>query len=96
MGTFHHDKSELHGITIVVETEAGEVCIGRCDDMDGERILLLDADVHHEDGDGTSRERYLERAEKFGVWPQFPRLVIPRAAVTAVWRLGGGTAAEAD
>ena len=32
MGTFHNDKSELHGITVVVDTKGPKVFVGRCDD----------------------------------------------------------------
>ena len=60
MGTFHHDKSELHGITVVVELEDGEVYVGRCDDMDDQRILLMDVDLHRDGDDGRSTAEYLE------------------------------------
>jgi hypothetical protein len=87
MGTFHHGKSDLHGITVVVETESGEVYVGRCDDMDDERIVLLDVDVHSTD-DEISREEYLARAERFGVWKKFNRLALPRSRVLVIRRLG--------
>ena len=32
MGTFHDDKGELHGITVVVETNGRRIYIGRCDE----------------------------------------------------------------
>jgi hypothetical protein len=88
MGTFHNNKSELHGITVVVETEDGEVFVGRCDDMDEQRILLMDVDSHRDgDGDCTTAE-YLDRAARFGVWKKHDRLVIARARATAVRPLG--------
>ena len=78
MGTFHHNKSELHGITVVVETDDGEVFVGRCDDMDEQRVILLDVDVHRDGDDGRSTDEYLDRAARFGVWKKHDRLVIPR------------------
>lgn len=88
MGTFHDDKSELHGITVVVETHGDEIFVGRCDDEDGERVVLLDADRFSEsDGKGT-REAYLEKASRFGVWKKFDRLVVPRDRVAGIRRLG--------
>ena len=39
MGTFHDDMGELHGITVVVDTNGSMVYIGRCHEMDDERIL---------------------------------------------------------
>ena len=46
MGTFHHGKSELHGITVVVDTSGPEIYVGRCHDMDDEQVILNDVDVH--------------------------------------------------
>ncbi len=88
MGTFHDNKHALHGITVVVETDGGETLVGRCDDMDDTRVILLDADVHQATEDGPSKEDYLARASRFGVWPKHRRLVVARSNVTAVRRLG--------
>lgn len=88
MGTFHQGKSELHGITVVVDTDGPEVYVGRCDDMDEREVILNDADVH-EAKDGTpSKTEYLEKAARFGVWKKFQRVVIPRSRVVSVTRLG--------
>lgn len=86
MGTFHHDKSPLHGLTLVVETTAGDTFVGRCDDEDENQVALLDADLHRQD-DSPSREEYLQRADQFGVWPRQSRVVIPRAEVARVYPL---------
>lgn len=88
MGTFHQGKSELHGITVVVETTGPETYVGRCDDEDEEVVVLLDADVHRSGEDAGSREDYLERAARLGIWPRHPRVVIPRQRVTSLRRLG--------
>lgn len=88
MGTFHEGKSELHGITVVVDTSGDEIWVGRCDNMDDHQIVLLDADVHR-DGDGDrSKGEYVRRAAQLGVWKQFERVVIPQASVVSVHRLG--------
>ena len=50
MGTFHQDKHELHGITVVVDTPGDEIFIGRCDGLDERGSRLLDVAVHR-DGD---------------------------------------------
>ena len=39
MGTFHQGKSELHGITVVVDTTGPEIFVGRCDDMDDRGVI---------------------------------------------------------
>lgn len=86
--TFHHDRSELHGITVVVETTGDEVWVGRCDDEDDERVILLDADVHRGGDGAVSRQEWLERAARFGPWPNHRRIVLPRRAVATLRRLG--------
>lgn len=87
MGTFHSDKGELHGITVVVETPS-RVYVGRCDEETSDGIWLLDAD-HHDDGDaGRSRAEYLQRAAKFGVFKKHDRILVPRAEIARVQRLG--------
>jgi len=88
MGTFHHDKHELHGITVVVDTAGPEIYVGRCDDIDDRRVILLDADLHRAGENGHSKDAWLERASQFGVWPKHPRLVLDRSEVTSVRRLG--------
>ncbi len=88
MGTFHQGKSELHGITVVVETDGVELFVGRCDDADEREVILLDADVHREGEDPGTRSEYLEKASRFGVWKKFDRVVIPKGRVTSVRRLG--------
>ncbi len=88
MGTFHHDKHKLHGITVVVDTDGPEIFIGRCDDMDAERVFLLDVDVHTDGEGGKSKQEYVQRAAQFGTWKKHDRLVVDRARVTSVRRLG--------
>ena len=56
MGTFHQDKHELHGITVVV---------GRCDDMDDSEIDLHDVAVHKDGQEGRSKAEYVRHAERF-------------------------------
>ena len=88
MGTFHDDKGELHGITVVVRTNGARVWVGRCDTKTQEGILLLDAD-HHDDGvDGKSIDEYLAFAAKYGVFKKHDRVMVPSADVAAVQRLG--------
>jgi hypothetical protein len=88
MGTFHDDKGELHGITVVVDTHGEEIWIGRCDTVLDEGVVLLDADVHKAGDDGRSKEQWLERAAQFGVWKKFDRVVVPSDSVATVRPLG--------
>jgi hypothetical protein len=82
MGTFHHGRSPLHGITVVVDTRGPELYVGRCDDEDERQVVLLDADVHRDADGGTARAEFLRRAAQVGVWGKLRRVVIPRAQVT--------------
>ena len=88
MGTFHHGKSELHGITVVVDTNGPRVFVGRCDDMDEQAVVLLDADVHEDGQGGRSKEDYVKQAARFGVWKKHAMVTIPTAEVVSVRRLG--------
>lgn len=88
MGTFHEDKHELHGITVVVDTVGDEIYIGRCDDMNEQGILLLDVDSHKDGEQGRTKEEYVERAAQVGIWKKFQRVVIPGQQVASVRRLG--------
>jgi len=88
MGTFHSDKSALHGITVVVDTVGTKVYVGRCDDEDDQHVILLDADVHEDGQSGRSKQQYVERAAKFGVWKKIDRIILPRNEVKSIARLG--------
>lgn len=88
MGTFHQGKSDLHGITVVVDTTGPEIVVGRCDDMDDRGIYLHDADVHRDGDNGRSKEDYVRRASQLGVWKKHDHLMIPRDRIASVRRLG--------
>ncbi len=88
MGTVHRDKGELHGITVVVDTKGPKVFIGRCWEADHERIVLDDADEFEDGQDGRTKEEYVRRAAKVGVWKKHDRIVVPRSVVVSVTRLG--------
>ncbi len=84
----HTDRSELHGITVVVDTNGPEVFVGRCDDVTEREVILLDVDVHSEGDGGRSKSEYLERAAQVGVWKKHDMMVLPRSRVISIRRLG--------
>lgn len=88
MGTFHQHKHELHGITVVVDTAGPEIYVGRCDDIVGGNVVLLDGDLHRDGEGGRSKEEFLRRASLYGVWKKFDRLLLPTAQVISIRRLG--------
>lgn len=84
----HQDRSELHGITLVVDTDGPEVYVGRCDDVTDREVILLDADVHRDGDEGRSKQQYVERAARLGTWKKHDLLVLPRSRVTSIRKLG--------
>ncbi len=88
MGTFHHDRSPLHGITVAVDTRGPSLYVGRCDEMDDETIVLLDVDVHEDGAGGRSKADYLRRAVQFGTWKKHDRVTLPMSEVAWVKPLG--------
>ncbi len=88
MGTFHHDKGDLHGITVVVDTEGPHVFVGRCDTITPEGVILLDAAVHEEGGEAPSKSEYVQKAARFGIWKTHDRILVPKDDVASIQRLG--------
>ncbi len=88
MGTFHDGKGDLHGITVVVETDGAVIYIGRCWEIDDQRIVLVDVDEHEDGQGGRSKQEFIRQAAKMGVWKKRDRLVLPRSLVASVTPLG--------
>jgi len=92
VGTFHNDKGELHGITVVVDTDGPEVFVGRCHEVTPQGVVLLDVDVHSAEAGGdeqrASKDAWVRRAAQFGVWGKHRHLVVPRERVASIRRLG--------
>jgi hypothetical protein len=88
MGTFHQNKHELHGITVVVDTDGPEIFVGRCDDIVGDQILLRDVDLHRDGDAGRSKDEYVQRAARFGVFKKYDRLAVDSQRVVSIRRLG--------
>lgn len=88
MGTFHQGLGELHGMTVVVDTPGPRVYVGRCWEERPEGVVLVDADEHDEVPGGPTKQDYLARAAKLGVWKKHDRLVVPREQIAEVRLLG--------
>lgn len=87
MGTFHEDKGELHGITVVVRTHGPRIYVGRCDHQNDRGILLLDADSHDEGQEGQSNAQFLQNVARWGHWPRIKAIEIPASDIAQVSRL---------
>ena len=80
MGTFHHDKGELHGITVVVDTNGPRVFVGRCDTVTPEGVVLLDGDVHEETPEGPTKAAWVDKAAAVGVWKSLFEMAVGSVA----------------
>ncbi len=80
--------SELHGVTVVVDTKGARVYVGRCHDIEADRIILLDADGHAEGEGGVSKDEFVRRAARVGVWGREARVAIPTSEIASIRRLG--------
>ncbi len=88
MGTFHSDKGDLHGITVVVDTSGKQVFIGRCEEVTPVAVILNDAESHEEGSEGKSKDDFIRRAAQIGIWPKLARVAVPRGEVASIRRLG--------
>ena len=84
---FHPGHHELHGITVVVETSGPRTYVGRFDHEDAMGVHLLDV-ATHDAGDGSGREDFVERTARFGVRAECKHLIVPRAEIAGIRRLG--------
>jgi hypothetical protein len=84
---FHPGHSELHGITVVVETTGSCTYVGRFDKEDELGVHILDVGVHDNTRDDISREEYIDRSSRFGIKRERKHLVIPVLEVARIRRL---------
>jgi hypothetical protein len=84
---FHPGHSELHGITVVVETNGSLTYVGRYDSEDPRGVHILDVGVHDSSG-GGSRDEYVSKSAKYGIRADHKHLVVPADQVVRITRLG--------
>ena len=84
---FHPGHSDLHGVTVVVETDAEAVFVGRYHEETAAGILLHDVAEHRELAGGPTREEFLQRTLKFGVRAAHRSLMVPAGTVRRMARL---------
>ncbi len=86
--TPHQERHELHGITLVVDTDGPEIYIGRCDDITESEVILLDVDEHRDGEDGRTKEEFVARAAQVGPWSRLQMVTVPRGRVVSIRKLG--------
>ena len=79
-------EEPLHGLTVVIETPGDRLYIGRFDVQDDRGILLRDADVHDLE-DSATKDAYLARTAKFGVFKNTEQVWVPAGEIGSVRRL---------
>jgi hypothetical protein len=83
---FHPGHAELHGITVVVETNGSRTYVGRYDSEDEQGLHILDVGIHEEPAE-LSKDEYIKKTAKFGIKSQHRHLIVPRGDVARITRL---------
>ena len=84
---FHPGHAELHGITVVLETNESLTYVGRYDSEDERGVHMLDVGVHDASREATSKEEYIRKCARFGIRTDHKHLAVPLAQVTKITRL---------
>jgi hypothetical protein len=84
---FHPGHSELHGTTVVVETNGSRTYVGRYDSEDEKGVHMLDVGIHDETA-ALSKDEYIRNSAKFGIRSEHKHLIVPSREVARVTRLG--------
>lgn len=77
---FHPGHHELHGVTVVLETDTA-LWVGRFDSVTPNGVLLHDAGCHEDGLSPGTREEYLQQTLKFGVRSSTRNTLIPEGEV---------------
>lgn len=85
---FHPGHAELHGITVVLETNGSRTYVGRYDSEDTAGVHLMDVGVHDAAAGQGSKEEYVRKSAKFGIRTDHKHLVVPASQVARITRLG--------
>ncbi|HXG45582.1 MAG TPA: hypothetical protein VNJ71_12595 [Gemmatimonadales bacterium] len=86
-GVFHPGHSELHGVTVVLETRDGTLYVGRYHEATPAGVLLHDVAEHRPAPGGPDRTAFIQRMLEFGVRAHHRHLMVPGTDVRRVVRL---------
>jgi hypothetical protein len=84
---FHPGHQELHGVTVVLETQGTRTYVGRFDSQDERGVHLHDVGVHDAATAELSKDDFLRRCDKFGIRPEHRDLVVASSEVRRIRRL---------
>jgi hypothetical protein len=91
-GVFHPGHSELHGVTVVLETRDGTLYVGRYHEETPAGVLLHDVAEHRPAPGAPDRSEFIQRMLEFGVRARYRHLVVPGGEVRRLVRLVEWTA----
>lgn len=84
---FHPGHEELHGVTVVVESDAGVTWVGRYHERTPRGVMMHDVATHDPSTATLPREAWLSRIIRFGVRVDTKHLVVPNEHAGRVIRL---------
>lgn len=84
MGTFHDGLGELHGVTVIVDTNGPKVYIGRCEVYLEDRHILLNESDEFEETAEMSKDDYVKRAAQIGFWKKHDRILVKAEEISSV------------
>ena len=84
---FHPGHEELHGVTVVVESEGGTTWVGRYHEHTEHGVFMHDVAIHDPSTATLPRDAWLERLVTFGIKVDAKHLVIPTAEAARITRL---------
>lgn len=82
--TKHHDRDDLHGITVVVSGKSGRTYVGRWHERQPRGVVMRNVAIL-ETGDPAP---WLEKLARFGVPPEHRTYVVPEEELGEVRRFG--------
>ena len=68
--------NELVGQEVVLDAASMYVYLGKVESIDGQFVVLTDADVHDLRDSNTTRERYVIEARMHGIRPNRQRAIV--------------------
>jgi hypothetical protein len=84
---FHPGHEELHGVTVVVESDTGRTWVGRYHERTDLGVVLRDAAVHDGTDSSQPRDVWIERQIKFGIRAESRHLLVPIDQAARITRL---------
>lgn len=91
---FHPGHHELHGVTVVLETNGPRTYVGRFDSQDQRGVVMHDVGVHDASAGAPSREEFLRRSAKFGIRAEHKDLLVPGDQVVRITRFSDAAGEE--